>query len=581
MTTTSPLPSKATASGASFNREESWDRYERQPNKAKDVAQLRLQHCQAVAALIDHGHKVTDALDAVATQTSTPRATLARWWYSLDGIHRSDWLPALLPRYSGRQPDADCSPEAWDFFKADWLRLEAPAAQACYERLNRAAKHNGWTVPSLRTLQRRIEREIPATIVIMARKGMEAHSRTMPPQERDHSVFKALEAVNADGHKFDVFCRWPDGVVQRPVMLAWQDIYSGKILSYRVDQTEHSGLVRLSFGDLVERYGIPEHAWLDNGRGFASKLISGGISTRYRFKIREEDPDGILKNMGVKVHWATPYHGQAKPIERAFRDLCEYVAKHTAFTGAYTGNNPTAKPENYGSRAVPIQDFMRVLETEINAHNARPGRTSKVCAKRSFDEAFNQSYACSAPRKPTIEQRRLWLLAAEGKKLASNNGSLMIMGNRYWSEKLAQNAGISVIARFDPDALHAGVHVYTLDGRYIDFAKCDEARGFADTKSGRAHSQATKLYKRTQKQMLTAERRMTALEAAAQLPEMLQPDVPETKVVRLVPMSSGSAALAIAADALVERGCDPNEEQFMRTTEEFYAPFERKLRDRL
>uniref|UniRef100_UPI0039800C3B transposase domain-containing protein n=1 Tax=Salmonella sp. s54836 TaxID=3159673 RepID=UPI0039800C3B len=92
------------------------------------------------------------------------------------------------------------------------------------------------------------------------------------------------------------------------------------------------------FRDVVERYGIPHHAWLDNGRGFASKLLTGGVANRYRFKVREEDPTGILVALGVQIHWATPYHGQAKPIERAFRDLCDRVAKHPAFAGAYTGH---------------------------------------------------------------------------------------------------------------------------------------------------------------------------------------------------------------------------------------------------
>lgn len=578
----SSQPGQPPACEASYIAEEIWNRYARLPDKTKDEAKRRLKFCQAVAALIDHGQKVTEALDITAEHGQVARATLARWWYSLDGIRRCDWMAWLAPRYAGRAPDAECSPEAWDYFKADWLRLESPAAEACYERLCRAAKSHGWQVPALRTLQRRIEREIPRPVVIMARRGIEAFHRTMPAQERDHAVFRALEAVNADGHKFDVFVRWPNGVVGRPLMLAWQDIHSGKLLSYRVDQTEHSGLVRLSFGDLVESYGIPDHAWLDNGRGFAAKLITGGIATRYRFKVREEDPDGILKNMDVQVHWASPYHGQAKPIERAFRDLCEYVAKHPAFAGAYVGNNPTAKPENYGSRAIPIDEFMRVLETEIRAHNARTGRTSTVCAGRSFDEAFNESYARSTPRKPTSEQRRLWLLAAEGKKLAASDGSLHLMGNRYWSEQLAENAGLSIIARFDPDALHAGVHVYALDGRYLCHAECVLPVGFNDSQAARIHAHAKSSRKRAHKQLLAAERRLSATEAAQLLPEMQAAEIPQAKVVRLVPRSNGSAAVQLTAEELIaEMPMQNNEQRFIDAVKKASVAWERQMSDRL
>ncbi|HOK71525.1 MAG TPA: hypothetical protein PLM83_08745, partial [Bacillota bacterium] len=35
-----------------------------------------------------------------------------------------------------------------------------------------------------------------------------------------------------------------------------------------------------------------------------------------------------------EVHWTTPYHGQSKPIERAWKTLCEEVSKHPKFAGA-------------------------------------------------------------------------------------------------------------------------------------------------------------------------------------------------------------------------------------------------------
>ncbi|WP_332460286.1 transposase domain-containing protein [Pseudophaeobacter flagellatus] len=73
---------------------------------------------------------------------------------------------------------------------------------------------------------------------------------------------------------------------------------------------------------------------------------------RFRFKVREEDPLGVLPLLGIQIHWATPAHGQAKPIERAFRDLASDVAKDPCFAGAYVGNRPDAKPENYGKRLV-------------------------------------------------------------------------------------------------------------------------------------------------------------------------------------------------------------------------------------
>lgn len=526
----------------SYDPEALWNQAARRSQAQRDEGARRARLLQQVLQLVNTGHTFAKAAAAVAGANSMPAANLRNWYHGVNGRPGAkhyavcDWSAALIPGYAGRTATAECSPEAWDYFKADFLRLEQPAAAACYERLTRIAAERGWQVPSLPTLDRRLSRELSPQAIVLAREGTEALQRLYPAQSRDRSVLQALEAVNADGHKFDVFVRWPDGAIGRPLMVAWQDIFSGKVLSHRVDRTEHTDSVRLSFGDLVEKFGLPQSTYLDNGRAFASKWMTGGTATRYRFKVKDEDPAGILTLLGVNVHWATPYHGQAKPIERAFRDLCEYVAKHPAFAGAYTGNKPDAKPEDYGSKAIPLAEFLAVLEQEINAHNAREGRRGGVCAGRSFDAVFAESYSRSEIRRATAEQRRLWLLAADGVR-AGVNGEIVLetdKRNRYWCEALARHAGEKLVARFDPQRLHESVHVYRLDGSYIAEAQCHHAAGFNDSRAGREHSRARNQFKRATREQLVAERRMTAIEAAGLLPETASPPPPETKVVHAI-----------------------------------------------
>lgn len=518
-----------------YDRATVWAQYDLKPDKQKNVAQQRLAALNTALTLIATGLSRARAFTEAGAAHQVSAASLYRWHETVRAAERSDWLALLAPGYVGRVAHAECSVEAWDYFKADFLRLEKPAAAACYERLMRAATVHNWTVPAQITLERRLEREIPRSVHVLARDGKEALKRTYPAQERDHSVFHALEAVNADGHKFDLFARWPDGTIARPVIVAWQDIYSGKLLSYRVDHTEHSGLVRLSFGDMVEQFGIPSSAYLDNGRAFATKFLTGGTATRYRFKIREDDPVGIFTNLlgPSGVHWTTPYHGQAKPIERAWRDLCEYVAKHPLFAGAYTGNNPTAKPENYASHAVPLAEFLAVLDQEIIAHNARVGRRSKVCAGQSFDVVFNASYARAPIRKATEEQRRLWLLAADGVTASRQDGAVRIFGNRYWCEALGQYAGKKVVVRFDPDRLQEAVHIYTLDGRHIGTAECIVAAGFNSESAARDQARAVKQYNKAARQMRDAEIRIDAGTAARFLPAAEPTPTADSRVVQL------------------------------------------------
>lgn len=78
-----------------------------------------------------------------------------------------------------------------------------------------------------------------------------------PAQRRDRSGLYALQAVNMDGHKLDVFVQVPWS--EKPVrlyLIAIQDLYSGKILSWRLSDVESWKIVRLAIGDMVETYGI-------------------------------------------------------------------------------------------------------------------------------------------------------------------------------------------------------------------------------------------------------------------------------------------------------------------------------------
>ena len=515
------------------------DWLDRQTNKTKDKARTRLEALQAVDTLVLSGQTKVLAMQLVAHQAKVSISTLYNWEKSIRYEPRTDWMPLLAPKHAGGGREAECSDEAWDMLRADWLRLERPTFSACYRRLQAVAAERGWTLPGARTLERRLL-DLPAAVRVLCREGQDALKAMYPAQQRDRSVFHALEAVNADGHKWDVFVRWPDGTIGRPMMVAFQDLYSGKFLSWRIDKTENKECVRLAFGDMVNEFGLPDHCYLDNGRAFASKWLTNGVKNRFRFRIKDEDPVGIFTQLGVQIHWATPYAGQSKPIERAFGDLARDLAKHPKFAGAYVGNSPMAKPENYGSAAVPLDTFIQVIGEGMAEHNARTGRKAAVCAGRSFDQTFAESYAISAIRKAAPEHRRLWLLAAENVLVGRRDGAVELMGNRYWSEMLHAHMGDRVVIRFDPEQLQDDLHVYRLDGAYLGAVPCVAAVGFNDVGAARDHAQARKAWIRGAKDMAAAERRMSLSDVAAMLPAQAEPATPATKVVRLV---SGNTAL--------------------------------------
>lgn len=528
----------APRAAAAKARDEVWAWYEALPQAVKAKAEARLIILQKVEALEGAIGRFL-AVEQVAGMEDVGARTVWSWIAMIEGIAAHDRLAYLAPRNraaEARPRAKECSPEFFDVLKSDFLRLEAPPFTDCYRRATRIAKDKGLDTLPERTMRRHLDAQVSRVTQVLARQGVDAVKRLFPAQTRDKTCLQALQAVNADFHKFDVFVRWPGqgGAVTRPQMVAFQDIYSGRILAWRIDQTPNSTAVLLCAGDMIEAWGIPEHVLLDNGREFAAKAITGGAATRFRFKVKDDDIPGLFTALGCTIHWATPYSGQSKPIERAFRDMCQSIAKDPRLAGAYTGNTVVAKPENYGSRAVDLEDFLKVVSEGIEEHNARENRRSEVAFGRSFNAVFDESYASAPIRKATEAQRRLWLLGAEGLRADAKTGEVRFMENRFWEPWLTEFAGARVVIRFDPADLWSGVHVYAQDGAYLGHAECRQKVGFFDMDEARLTARLYRSWLKAQKAEVAAHRVFKAAEIGQALDGLATtpPPKPEAKVVR-------------------------------------------------
>ncbi|HEX7821070.1 MAG TPA: transposase domain-containing protein [Sphingobium sp.] len=541
-----------------------WQWFDRQTSKVKEEATRRNAIVNAVMTLEEVGLTRSAAVAEVASQHGVSVSTLWGWLRLVAGLAASDWLPALSPRRKGGGAKSEIDPAIWTIFKSDYLRLSQPPLSDCYRRAKEVADDRGIAIPIAKTFQRKLEREVPPNVITLLRKGDEALRRAMPSQRRTVANLHALELVNIDGHTFDVFVNWGKKdakgkpIAERCTMVAIQDVMSRKILAWRIGESESAILTRLAFADLFRKWGIPKGCLLDNGRAFASKWITGGALTRFRFKIREDEPTGLLPALGVNPHWATPYRGQSKPIERGFRDLCTTIAKHPAMEGAYTGNKPTAKPENYGSRAIPIADFIKHVEQGIARHNAQMGRRTEMARDGSFDQAFADSYARAPIGKATTEQLRLALLTGENRRVDRQTGQIAMLGNRYWSAELQEHYGQIVTVRFDPDDLHQDVHVYDLAGGYICSAPVIQDTGFLDVAAAKDRARLVANHRKSARQAVEAQQLLAASDVAAMLARTVEPEAVETTVVRPV-RHRGSSAAALK----VVRSAQPQHDQFM------------------
>jgi transposase InsO family protein len=544
-----------------------WARFNKLSKDHKAICETRLKVLRRVEELVRDRSIRRDAAVAIATfDAGVQKSAYYEWRKMTEGLDAEDHLAALAPDFAGNDGTvadlAECHPKAWEVLTSDYLRPEKPAFSACYRRMAKAAKRNGWEpVPSERTLRRRMEADVGKAAALLKRQGKDKARTLVPAQRRSRAHFHAMQAVNMDGHKIDVFVDVPwSKKPARFYLIGIQDLYSGLILSHRLAEAETWEAVRLVIGGMVERYGIPETMYIDNGKAFASKWISGDAVQRFRFKVKPEDPRGLLTTLGINVHFTRPYAGQSKPIERAWRDLAEAISKHPFCSGAYTGNKPDAKPENYMTRAIPYEEFRRHVAEQIEDHNEQLGRRAENCRGRSFLQTFEASMRAPATivRQPTAAQSSLWLLASEAIKTKKGSGEIHYQGNRYWNVALNQYAGDKVVIRFDPDALHQPVKVYDLKSRLICEAKCIENTGFDNVDDARMQARLVKNHIKAVRQVADAHATLTA----QQLGEIYsrgnkpkaEPEKVRPTVTRLV--TSGNLALAptqAPADAISEQ----------------------------
>lgn len=539
-------------SANNFERQQLWQHWEGATNEQRQRAEQRTTSVSLVAELVDSGMSLRLALRTAAMKLHMSEGSLRNLYYRVQSRSRDVWAPVLLDRRLREKcktnREAPISEDAWQFFLGDYLRPEEPCFTKSYELLQIAAREYGWEIPSERTLRRRVEREIDPRVIVATRKGDNALARMFPSQQRTVAHLHAMEWLNGDGYQHNVFVRWHNGEIKRPKTWVWQDIHSRKIVGWCTDISENSDSIRLSLMDVISVYGKPGHVTIDNTRAAANKWTTGGVPNRYRFKVKPDDPMGIMPMLGIQVHWTSVIGGkgwgQAKPIERAFGigGLGDYIDKHPSLAGAYTGPNTQNKPDNYGERAVDVDTLLTAIAEGITMYNARVGRETEMCrGELSFDQAFERSYSNAVVTRLSEEQIRQLMLPAEAVKVKTTGefflqcgGSLYGRKNSYWNPVLANIRQRKITVRFDPRNLHSEVACYDLDGRFLCMAECRSAVAFGDTETGREHSRQRKQMMTHTKRAVKAQRRMTAIEVNDLLPKVAPPEPPQRHVVERV-----------------------------------------------
>ena len=241
-------------------------------------------------------------------------------------------MQALVDGRGGHNKGAcSISDEVWEFFYSLYMTLQKRSIQWCYDKTRMKFPD----IPSVSAFKRKV-RTIPEYAILRYRVGTKAFTDALPSMIRDKSQVKPNDIWCSDHHRADVFVKNSTGHIIRPLITVFSDICSTKIISFIVrEEDPNTTVVKKCLRLGMETYGVPYEIYTDNGKDYKARDLS------------LEYPLSVMNVLGIGKITATPYHGQAKPIERFFRTLEERFGK---MFYSYAGNDAKSVPNIWQRR---------------------------------------------------------------------------------------------------------------------------------------------------------------------------------------------------------------------------------------
>ena len=251
-----------------------------------------------------------------------------RQLYHWQKKYKNGGIEALIDTRGGYNKGAcSISENAWDMFYMLYMTPQKRGIKWCYDKVKLAFPD----VPSVSAFKRKV-RTIPEYAILKYRTGTKAFNDALPHMIRDKSDVMSNDIWCSDHHRADVFVKNSTGHVIRPWITVFTDIRSTKIMSFIVREADpNTTVVKKCLRLGIEKYGVPNEIYTDNGKDYKAKELS------------EEYPLSVMNVLGIGKVTATPYHGQAKPVERFFRTLEERFGK---MFYSYAGNDAKKRPEH-------------------------------------------------------------------------------------------------------------------------------------------------------------------------------------------------------------------------------------------
>ena len=368
-------------------------------------------------------------------------------------VYQKHGIAGLIPQYDRKRGGAGASfdEKAKEIINSLYLDLRKPSAAS----IARDLAQFGYDLKYV-TVNRYIK-EIPNSVKVFYREGQKAyHDKFDPYIERDYTLFKAMEWGCGDHHIFD-FVIMHEGRIFRPWVTLFMDMRSRTITGWWIDVVPNTLTIMRAFSQSVEQYGLFENMLVDNGKDFRSEWFAGSEWKQRRTRPETETLElieGVLQDCKTNVHFATPYRGQSKPVERFFRSVCELFSKTQDF---YVGSNTVDAPEDkklFWGRingrdkievTYTLEQLRRDFEQFVTWFNSSWQHSGQGMDGKTPNTVFAETFEC---KREMPEEYRKYVFTVREKRVIQRNGVSMD-GISYYNSEMARLIGEKVEIRRD------------------------------------------------------------------------------------------------------------------------------------
>lgn len=422
------------------------------------------QHRDNVAGVKAFAAWSTAYAEAHGLKRPISRTAMWRWGKAFD----ADGVAGLAPQRHG--PTAsEPSPEAWAFFHTLYLTTNKRTVRDCHEQTAAAARKKKWTWISYPRCRRKVDRDIPRATQVLYREGTTAHKdQCVPYIERDYENLKPNDWWVVDHHQLDIAAIGPNGKPAFPWITYWQDVKSRKPMGCLMSFAPNQDVVLASLRRAMLDFGVPKHAYADNGKDFLARSVTGGRK-KIRVQVDETTVRAALHHLPIQVHFAQIYNAQAKPNERTFLTLRKQFSVQWP---TYRGNGHENRPEGLTEILSDYENNCLIPKPkELDA--ALADWLATVYCKRVHggqgmngrcpDDVYNGELTEIV--RVSEDELHLLMMRAEKPRTVGRNG-VKVFGYHYNAPELFAYLGRKVHVRYDPAAIGRLV-IQTLTGELL------------------------------------------------------------------------------------------------------------------